>query len=93
MGDCQIKLACEMFVEQCGKELLRRNLFRNLVLHMSNLQDFGLIDPMTISATLERLRLITAESHSEWQPFISSCQRQLTFQQNLNHIEQNVKKT
>ncbi|MPC88201.1 Polycomb protein Su(z)12 [Portunus trituberculatus] len=32
-----------MFLETHGAELLRKNLYRNFVLHMISLHDFGLI--------------------------------------------------
>lgn len=43
VGDTQIPLACEMFVEQWGQKLLEQNLFKNFVLHMCNLFDHGLV--------------------------------------------------
>ncbi|XP_045135994.1 polycomb protein suz12-A-like isoform X3 [Portunus trituberculatus] len=43
VGDSQIPLACSMFLETHGAELLRKNLYRNFVLHMISLHDFGLI--------------------------------------------------
>ncbi|XP_069954333.1 polycomb protein suz12-A isoform X1 [Cherax quadricarinatus] len=43
VGDSQIPLACSMFLESHGTELLRKSLYRNFVLHMVSLHDFGLI--------------------------------------------------
>ncbi|XP_069161563.1 polycomb protein suz12-A isoform X2 [Procambarus clarkii] len=43
VGDSQIPLACSMFLESHGIELLRKSLYRNFVLHMVSLHDFGLI--------------------------------------------------
>lgn len=43
MGDSQIPLACSMFLESHGVELLHKNLYRNFVLHMISLHNFGLI--------------------------------------------------
>ncbi|KAK7043823.1 Polycomb protein suz12, partial [Halocaridina rubra] len=43
VGDSQIPLACAMFLETHGTELLRKSLYRNFVLHMISLHDFGLI--------------------------------------------------
>ncbi|XP_068249391.1 polycomb protein suz12-A isoform X1 [Palaemon carinicauda] len=43
VGDSQIPLACSMFLETHGTELLRKSLYRNFVLHMISLHDFGLI--------------------------------------------------
>ncbi|XP_046404195.1 polycomb protein suz12-A isoform X2 [Ischnura elegans] len=74
VGDCQIPLACTMFVEAHGKELLLRNLYRNFVLHLSSLFDFGLLSPVTIYTTLQKLQDIigtTPEAcrvlHDSWQ--------------------------
>lgn len=43
VGDIQIPLACDMFVNIRGRELLSKNLYKNFVMHMCNLYDFGLI--------------------------------------------------
>lgn len=48
VGDCQIPLACMMFLKAKGEELLRKNLYRNFVLHVCNLFDFGLISSSTL---------------------------------------------
>ncbi|CAB0041338.1 unnamed protein product [Trichogramma brassicae] len=56
VGDCQIPLACQMFVEQRGKELLMKNLYRNFILHMSNLFDFSLISPPVLFQTIQKLQ-------------------------------------
>lgn len=57
VGDCQIALACNMFVEQKGRELIRRNLYRNFVLHMCNLLDFGLVSASVVYTTVRRLQM------------------------------------
>ena len=44
VGDCQIHLACLMFVEDKGLELIHKNLYKNFILHLNNLYDFGLLN-------------------------------------------------
>ncbi|CAD6239449.1 GSCOCG00008693001-RA-CDS [Cotesia congregata] len=61
VGDCQIPLACQMFLEFKGKELLMKNLYRNFVLHMSSLFDFGLISPVILYQTIQKLQEIMKE--------------------------------
>lgn len=58
VGDCQIPLACAMFLQEKGKELLKKNLYRNFVLHMSTLFDFGLVSPVTVFTTMQKLQEI-----------------------------------
>ncbi|XP_066993740.2 polycomb protein suz12-B [Anabrus simplex] len=73
VGDCQIPLACTMFLEAKGKELLMKNLYRNFVLHMCNLFDFGLVSPVTLYTTIQHLQKLISESgevrdvlHESW---------------------------
>ncbi|XP_049778791.1 polycomb protein suz12-B [Schistocerca cancellata] len=62
VGDCQIPLACTMFLQAKGKELLQKNLYRNFVLHMCSLFDFGLVSPVTHYTTIQRLQELISES-------------------------------
>lgn len=57
VGDCQIAIACNMFVEQHGRELIGHNLYRNFVLHMCNLLDFGLVSASVVYTTVRRLQM------------------------------------
>lgn len=73
MGDCQIPLACEMFLKARGQELLKKNLYRNFVLHMCNLFDFGLVSPVTVYKTIQQLQELIGENteiskilHESW---------------------------
>ncbi len=50
-----------MFLEARGQELLKKNLYRNFVLHMCNLFDFGLISPVTVYTTIQRLQELIGE--------------------------------
>ncbi|XP_066603808.1 polycomb protein suz12-B [Prorops nasuta] len=61
VGDCQIPLACQMFLKTKGKELLMKNLYRNFVLHMCSLFDFGLISPVILYQTIQKLQEIMKE--------------------------------
>jgi len=64
VGDCQIPLACEKFVEYQGKELIRKNLYRNFVLHLTNLFDFGLLSPHGIYVTIQKLQTQMKENNT-----------------------------
>lgn len=61
VGDCQIPLACTMFLEAKGKELLKKNLYRNFVLHLCSLFDFGLISPVVLYQIVQKLQEIMRE--------------------------------
>lgn len=58
VGDIQISLACEMFLDSRGKELLQKNLYKNFVLHMCNFYDYGLISPETLYKMIQKLQRI-----------------------------------
>ncbi|GLV39453.1 Su(z)12 [Carabus blaptoides fortunei] len=62
VGDCQIPLACSMFLQTKGKELLLKNLYRNFVLHMCSLFDFGLISPVILYNTVKKLQDLVGET-------------------------------
>lgn len=62
VGDCQIPLACAMFVEHKGKELLLKNLYRNFVVHMCSLFDFGLVSAVCLYNTLKKLQEMVRET-------------------------------
>lgn len=47
-----------MFLQEKGKELLKKNLYRNFVLHMCTLFDFGLVSPVTVFTTMQKLQEI-----------------------------------
>ena len=44
-------VACETFVREHGAEIVRQKLGRNLLLHLTNLCDFGLIRPEIVYRT------------------------------------------
>ncbi|CAG9561370.1 unnamed protein product [Danaus chrysippus] len=62
VGDCQIPLACQMFLQMKGKELLEKNLYRNFILHMCSLHDFGLLSPVALYQTVQMLNQMLADS-------------------------------
>ncbi|XP_053686215.1 polycomb protein suz12 [Sabethes cyaneus] len=62
VGDCQIPIALEMFIECRGRELLRKNLYRNFVLHMSSMFDFGLVSPEVMQKAIRKLQKLLFES-------------------------------
>ncbi|CAH1115739.1 unnamed protein product [Psylliodes chrysocephalus] len=62
VGDCQIPIACQMFVQHKGKELLLKNLYRNFVVHMTSLFDFGLVSAVCLYTTLQKLQELVGDS-------------------------------
>ncbi|CAH2090954.1 unnamed protein product [Euphydryas editha] len=62
VGDCQIPLACQMFLQMKGKELLEKNLYRNFILHMCSLHDFGLLSPVSLYQTVQMLNQMLADN-------------------------------
>jgi len=51
IGDCRLPVACESFVREHGAEIVRQKLGRNLLLHLTNLCDFGLLRPEIVYRT------------------------------------------
>ena len=45
VGDCQIPLAIKMFIDEHGQELITKGLYKNYLLHISNLFEFGVLPP------------------------------------------------
>ncbi|XP_075225635.1 polycomb protein Su(z)12 [Lycorma delicatula] len=78
VGDCQIPLACTMFLNDRGRTLLLKNLYRNFVLHMCNLFDFGLVSPVTVYTTIQKLQeMIRTEENDEVSKVLQeSCKAQ-----------------
>ncbi|KAJ2943672.1 hypothetical protein O0L34_g16785 [Tuta absoluta] len=62
VGDCQIPLACRKFLQAKGRELLDKGLYRNLILHMCSLHDFGLLSPVVLHQTVQMLNQMLADS-------------------------------
>ncbi|KAB0796268.1 hypothetical protein PPYR_10329 [Photinus pyralis] len=62
VGDCQIPLACAMFVQHKGKELLLKNLYRNFVVHMCSLFDFGLVSAVCLYQTIQKLQEMVSKT-------------------------------
>lgn len=60
VGDCQIPLACDLFLEAKGREILMKNLYRNFVLHVCSLFDFGLMSAVGMYTTLQKLQEIAS---------------------------------
>ena len=58
VGDCQMSLALQKFLNVHGEELLQRNLYRNFILHLCNLYDFGIIGPATVLRTIGAVQRI-----------------------------------
>ncbi len=68
MGDCQIPLALRCFIEEKGLELVRRNLYRNFVLHCCNLFEFGVVGPALVFAAVARMQqFMDAEQQQQQQ--------------------------
>jgi len=61
VGDCELPLACEMFLEANGREIIRKNLYRNCNLHLSSLFDSGLISRDTVYKAIQKLQEILSK--------------------------------
>ncbi len=61
MGDCQIPLALRSFIEEKGKEVIEKNLYRNFVLHCCNLFEFGVVGPAPVFSAISRMQQFVKE--------------------------------
>ena len=69
VGDCQMNLALKMFIEEKGRELLEKNLYRNFVLHVCNLHEFGVLGPGHVFTAITRMqKFLTERNHqfTDW---------------------------
>lgn len=79
VGDIQIPLACAMFLDMKGKELLQKNLYKNFVLHLCNFFDYGLISPETLHKTIQKLQRILS-TYNEGRDFmVEEHKKQLNY--------------
>ena len=54
-----------MFIEEKGKELLDKNLYRNFILHVCNLFEFGVLGPAHVFSAISRLQdFVRDDGHS-----------------------------
>lgn len=69
-SDSQVYKACCSFVDNNAEEIVKKNLKRNLILHLVNLNDFDLINggqiQHIITKFLERISQTTQPTTSEW---------------------------
>jgi polycomb protein SUZ12 len=54
VGDYQLPIACQTFVEEYGPKIIKKGLYHNFILHLTNLYDFGLIRPDLIQRTIAK---------------------------------------
>ncbi|CAG7628836.1 unnamed protein product [Allacma fusca] len=84
VGDCQIPLACTRFVELQGKEIIKKNLYRNFVIHLTSMFDFGLLDAKGFSGVVQLLQAQMKENN-----FSTSLRR--AWSKDNNNISQSQK--
>lgn len=75
VGDVQISLACEKFLQLHGDELLSKNLYRNFLLHLCNLFDHGLLTSKKHFELVQKLQQKLAKFH-EGQHIMTSSRKQ-----------------
>ncbi|XP_055372011.1 polycomb protein Su(z)12, partial [Condylostylus longicornis] len=79
VGDCQLSIACDMFLESKGKEIIRKNLFRNFLLHLTSLFDYGLISPECVHKCIQKLQSMLSTDKEGRQILSESHERQLDY--------------
>lgn len=79
VGDIQIPLACEMFLDLHGKELLQKNLYKNFLLHLCNFFDYGLISPENLYKTIQKLQRILVTFNEGRDVLVTESNKQLQY--------------
>lgn len=92
VGDCQIPLACSMFVQHKGKELLLKNLYRNFVVHMCSLFDFGLVSAVCLYNTIQKLQDLVGETGAIRNVLKESREAQMDNWIKIGSMQQNTEK-
>ncbi|KFB50088.1 hypothetical protein ZHAS_00018140 [Anopheles sinensis] len=92
VGDCQIPIALEMFIDMRGRELWARNLYRNFVLHMSSMFDFGLVSADVMQRTIRKLRKILLNDAELQQQIRQSREQQMSYWNNVT-VHKQAQKT
>lgn len=62
VSDAQMGSAILSFVQTCGEQILRKNLYRNYLLHVTNLSDFRLISSSDAYKSIIHLHSILVEN-------------------------------
>jgi len=75
VGDCQIPLACKKFVERFGQKIVEKNLYRNFILHVTNLYDFGLLTAQGFNTTVQQLHSMMEEN--KWGSSLKFCEKKV----------------
>lgn len=91
VGDIQIPLACDMFVNIRGRELLSKNLYKNFIMHMCNLYDFGLIPADVHLKIVEKLQRMLAAHEAGRHTIAASRRDQLSYWQRFGLARQQQK--
>lgn len=63
VGDCQIPFAIKLFIEEKGKEMIEKGLYKNFMCHICNLFEFGVLAPGGVFAAISQLQQFMAESN------------------------------
>lgn len=66
-----MNLALKMFIEEKGSEVCEKNLYRNFVLHVCNLFEFGVLGPGHVFTAITRMqKFASANSQRHFQDWI-----------------------
>lgn len=77
VADCHVPHAVTTFVEKHGPAIMAQHLYKNLLLHLANLLEFGLISSSELYTSARRLQLFApkqffSNKHSTSQPSTSN---------------------
>lgn len=79
VGDCQIPVALDMFIDCRGRDLLRKNLYRNFVLHVGSMFDFGLVSPEVMQKAIRKLQNLLFENPDLQRQVATSRKEQMLY--------------
>jgi len=58
VGDCQMPQALKMFIDERAHQVIQKGLYRNFILHLVNLYEFGVVGPSHIFTAIARLQSV-----------------------------------
>lgn len=79
-----------MFVDLKGVEILQKNLYKNFVMHVCNLCDYGLVSPEVQYKTIRKLQRLWSTCESSQKILVSANEKQLKYWNDIGYHKQQL---
>ncbi|GBP01844.1 Polycomb protein Su(z)12 [Eumeta japonica] len=81
-----------MFLDANGHEIIRKNIYRNFILHMCSLFDYGLVSPETLYKTVQKLQGILSKYREGQELMSKQREAQLKYWLEVGILKQDEQK-